>query len=134
MKMIMAVIRPEKVQPVKDALKEIGINGMTITSVRGRGQQSGLKFTNRVGTIIVDEIEKTKLEIIIDDKDEEKVIDAIKKAAVTGHMGDGRIFVIPIERSIRVRDERTNRRGRSLPLFSTNYIQILIRFYSIGII
>ncbi len=105
MKMIMAVIRPEKVQPVKDALKKIGVNGMTITSVRGRGQQSGLKFTNRVGTIVVDEIEKTKLEIIIDDKDEEAVIDTIRKAAVTGHMGDGRIFVIPIERSIRIRSE-----------------------------
>ncbi len=105
MKMIMAIVRPEKVQAVKDALKAMGVNGMTITSVRGRGQQSGLKFTNRVGTIVVDEIEKAKLEIVIDDRDENAVIDAIRKAAVTGHMGDGRIFVIPIEKSIRIRDE-----------------------------
>lgn len=105
MKIIMAIVRPEKLQPIKDALKNIGVNGMTITEVRGRGQQSGLKFTNRVGTFIVDEIEKVKIETVIDDDQEESVIDTIKVAAATGHMGDGRIFVIPVERSIRIRDE-----------------------------
>ena len=104
MKMIMAVIRPERLQNVKDALKDIGVNAMTITDVRGRGQQSGLKFSNRVGTFVVDEIEKTKIEIVVDDTQTEATIDAVRNAACTGHMGDGRIFVMPVEMSIRIRD------------------------------
>ncbi len=104
MKMIMAVIRPERLQNVKDALKDIGVNAMTITDVRGRGQQSGLKFSNRVGTFVVDEIEKTKIEIVVDDEQKDGAITAIKTAASTGHMGDGRIFVIPVEESIRIRE------------------------------
>ena len=104
MKMIMAVIRPERLQNVKDALKDIGVNAMTITDVRGRGQQSGLKFSNRVGTFVVDEIEKTKIEIVVDDEQKDVAIAAIKTAASTGHMGDGRIFVIPVEESIRIRE------------------------------
>ena len=104
MKMIVAVIRPERLQPVKDALKGIGVNAMTITDVRGRGQQSGIKFTNRVGSFVVDELEKTNVEIVIDDEQEEDAIDAIRTAASTGHMGDGRIFVLPVEKSIRIRE------------------------------
>ena len=104
MKMIMAIIRPEKLQHVKDALKDMGINAMTVTDVRGRGQQSGLKFSNRVGSFIVDEIEKTKIEIVIDDEQEEDAINVIRSAASTGHMGDGRIFVMPVEKSIRIRE------------------------------
>ena len=104
MKMIMAVIRPERLQNVKDALKDIGVNAMTITDVRGRGQQSGLKFSNRVGTFVVDEIEKTKIEIVVDDEKKDAAITVIKTAASTGHMGDGRIFVIPVEESIRIRE------------------------------
>ena len=104
MKMIMAVIRPERLQHVKDALKEVGINAMTITDVRGRGQQSGLKFSNRVGTFVVDELEKTKIEIVIEDEQKDDAIKAIRAAAATGHMGDGRIFVMPVEKSIRIRE------------------------------
>ena len=104
MKMIMAVIRPERLQNVKDALKEIGINAMTITDVRGRGQQSGLKFSNRVGTFVVDELEKTKIEIVLEDEQKDDAIKAIRFAAATGHMGDGRIFVIPVEEDIRIRE------------------------------
>ena len=104
MKMIMAVIRPEKLQHVKDALKDIGVNAMTITDVRGRGQQSGLTFTNRVGTFVVDELEKTKIELVVEDDQEEDTINAIRAAAATGHMGDGRIFVMPVEKSIRIRE------------------------------
>ncbi len=105
MKMVIAVIRPEKLQAVKDALKESGINAMTITDVRGRGQQSGLSFSTRVGTIIVDEIEKIKIVVVVEDSEEKTTIDAIKNAARTGHEGDGRIFVLPVEKSIRIRDE-----------------------------
>ena len=104
MKMIMAVIRPERLQPVKDALKDIGINALTITDVRGRGQQSGVKFSNRVGSFVIDELEKTRIEIVVDDTQVQATIDAIMDAARTGHMGDGRIFVIPVETSIRIRD------------------------------
>lgn len=105
MKMITAIFRPEKLQAVKDALKAEGINAMTITEVRGRGQQSGIVFSNRVGSLVVDEIEKTRIDIVVEDKEEEITIQAIKNAATTGHMGDGRIFVMPVERSIRIRDE-----------------------------
>ncbi len=105
MKMITAIFRPEKLQSVKDALKAAGINAMTMTDVRGRGQQSGIVFTNRVGSLVVDEIEKTRIDIVLEDKEVDTAIDAIKKAAATGHNGDGRIFVMPVERSIRIRDE-----------------------------
>ena len=91
MKLVMAVIRPERLQCVKDALKDIGINGMTITHVTGRGEQMGLKFTNRVG------------EFVIDDADLDRVIQTIRRSSETGNPGDGRIFVIPVEQSIRIR-------------------------------
>ena len=103
MRMVVAVIRPERLQCVKDALKEAGINGMTITHVTGRGEQSGLVFTNRVGTFVVDEIEKVKVECVVDDCDEDVVVDTIRRSAETGSPGDGRIFVLPVERSVRIR-------------------------------
>ena len=103
MKLVMAVIRPERLQCVKDALRDIGINGMTITHVTGRGEQMGLKFTNRVGEFVIDEIEKVKVEVVIDDADLDRVIQTIRRSSETGNPGDGRIFVIPVEQSIRIR-------------------------------
>ena len=103
MKLVMAVIRPERLQCVKDALRDIGINGMTISHVTGRGEQMGLKFTNRVGEFVIDEIEKVKVEVVIDDADLDRVIQTIRRSSETGNPGDGRIFVIPVERSIRIR-------------------------------
>ena len=103
MKMVMAVIRPERLQCVKDALKDIGVSGMTITHVTGRGEQMGLKFTTRVGEFVVDEIEKVKIEVVIDDEDLDRVITTIRRFSETGNPGDGRIFVIPVEQSIRIR-------------------------------
>ncbi len=106
MKMITAVIRPEKCQAVKDALKEIGINGMTITHVYGRGSQAGLRFTTRAGEIIIDELEKTKIEIVIEDDDMvDPAINTIVGAAQTGKPGDGRLIVTPVERFVRIRPE-----------------------------
>lgn len=105
MKLVMAVIRPERLQCVKDALRDIGINGMTITHVTGRGEQMGLTFTTRVGEFVVDEIEKVKIESVVEDSDVDRVIDTIRGVAETGNPGDGRIFVIPVERSIRIRSE-----------------------------
>ncbi len=115
MKMIVAIIRPEKCQEVKDALREGGINGMTLTHVTGHGKQSGLKFTNRVGEFLVDEIEKIKLEIVLEeDKQLDNAVRMIAEAAYTGHPGDGRIFVIPVEKAYNIRqlgcaDERQRR-------------------------
>ena len=103
MKMVMAIIRPERLQCVKDALKDIGVSGMTITHVTGRVEQMGLKFTTRVGEFVVDEIEKVKIEVVIDDEDLDRVITTIRRFSETGNPGDGRIFVIPVEQSIRIR-------------------------------
>ena len=103
MKLVMAVIRPERLQCVKDALRDIGINGMTITHVTGRGEQMGLTFTTRVGEFVVDEIEKVKIESVVEDSDVERTVDTIRRFAETGSTGDGRIFILPVERSIRIR-------------------------------
>lgn len=105
MKMIVAIIRPEKLGAVKDGLSAAGVEGITISDVRGHGSQSGITLTSRVGTTVLDEIEKVKIETIIDDSIEQACIDAIISAANTGHFGDGRIFVMPVEKSIRVRQE-----------------------------
>lgn len=106
MKMIMAVVRPERLQCVKDALRDAGVNGMTITHVTGRGKQSGLVFTNRVGKFVVDELEKVKVEVVLDDDGKvDGVVEVIRRSAETGHPGDGRIFVIPVEDSVRIRRE-----------------------------
>ena len=104
MKMIIAIVRPEKSQDVKDAIHDAGFNGMTITHVTGRGKQAGLKFANRFGEFVVDEIEKTKFEIVVEDGDVDTVIDAVCKAATTGTPGDGRIFVLPVEKTCRISD------------------------------
>lgn len=104
MKMIIAIVRPEKCQEVKDALREGGINGMTLTHVTGHGKQSGLKFTNRVGEFVVDEIEKIKLEIVLEDDGQlDDAVRILARAAHTGHPGDGRIFVIPVEQAYNIR-------------------------------
>lgn len=105
MKMIMAVIRPEKLKNVKDGLKDAGINGLTMYPVKGRGSQSGISFTTRTGTFCVDEIEKMMLNIAVEDDQKESVIEIIRANAKTGHIGDGRIFVLPLEESIRVSEE-----------------------------
>ena len=107
MKMVMAIIRPERLQCVKDGLKAAGINGITITHVTGHGEQLGLVFTTRVGEFVVDEIEKIKIETVVEDDQVQTVIDAIRAKAETGHPGDGRIFIMPVLESIRIRSETT---------------------------
>ncbi len=100
---IEAVIRPERLKPVKEALTEIGINAMTIYNVKGRGEQAGLEFTARTGLFRIDELPKVKIEIVVEDQDEEKVVDSILLAARTGEMGDGKIFVTPVHRAVKIR-------------------------------
>ena len=103
MKKIEAIIRPEKLNPVKSALEEIGVMGMTVHEVHGRGEQKGLEFTHRAGKYRVDLLAKTKIEIVISDDDVDKVVQKIMETARTGEIGDGKIFISPIEKVIRIR-------------------------------
>jgi nitrogen regulatory protein P-II 1 len=102
-KKIEAIIRSEKLNPVKSALEEIGVRGMTVFEVHGRGEQKGLEFTHRAGKYRVDLLPKTKIEIIVDDADLQKVVDTLVVSAKTGEIGDGKIFITPVEKVIRIR-------------------------------
>lgn len=103
MKMIKAIIRPERFEFVKRALERAGVFGMTVHDVTGRGDQKGIYLQYRGGTMVVDLIPKTELEIVVKDADADTIIRVIRDAALTGKIGDGRIFLIPVERSIKVR-------------------------------
>ena len=109
MKKIEAIIRPDKVNDVKQALDDIGIHGMNFNQVTGRGAQRGIVHQGRGGeTVTVDLLPKVKVEVVVADIAVERVIDAIIGAARTGNIGDGKIFVIPVEEAVRV---RTGERG-----------------------
>ena len=103
MKLILAIIRPEKLDDVKRALEEAGIYPMTIVEVRGRGEQKGITIMYRGRPITIDLIPKIEIQMVVKDEDVDKVIKIITENARTGKPGDGRIFIIPIEKSIRVR-------------------------------
>jgi nitrogen regulatory protein P-II 1 len=103
MKMIKAVIRPERFEFVKKALEDHNIYGMTVYEVMGRGDQRGINLQYRGKAMRVDLLPKIAIEIIIPEKDSEMVIGLVKETAMTGRIGDGKIFVIPVERSIRIR-------------------------------
>ena len=109
MKKIEAIIKPFKLDDVKEALNEIGIQGMTIVEVKGYGRQKGHKEIYRGAEYAVDFIPKVKIEIIIEPDSVDKVIETIQKAANTGKIGDGKIFVLPVEEAIRV---RTGEKGK----------------------
>ncbi len=103
MKKIQAIIKPFKLDDVKDALTEIGIKGMTISEVKGYGRQKGHTEIYRGAEYVVDFIPKINIEIVVAAEQVDQVVDTIRNAANTGKIGDGKIFVIPIERIIRVR-------------------------------
>ena len=109
MKKIEAIVKPFKLDDVKEALNEIGIQGMTISEVKGYGRQKGHKEIYRGAEYVVDFIPKVKIEIIVDTERADQVVEAIEKAANTGKIGDGKIFVFSIEEVIRV---RTGERGK----------------------
>jgi nitrogen regulatory protein P-II 1 len=109
MKKIEAIIRPEKVNDVKQALDDLGFHGMNFLQVTGRGAQRGIVHQGRSGeTVTVDLLPKVKLEVVVADQAVDRVIDAIIEASRTGNIGDGKIFVIPVETAVRV---RTGERG-----------------------
>jgi nitrogen regulatory protein P-II 1 len=103
MKKIEAIIRTTKFEDVKVALEGIGLVSMTVTEVKRRGQQKGIKQQWRGAEYIVDLIPKTKIELVVEDSKVDIVIVTLAEAARTGQIGDGKIFVIPVERTIRVR-------------------------------
>ncbi len=107
MKLIIAIIKPFKLEEVKEALSEIGVEGMTVTEVKGFGRQKGHTEIYRGSEYTVDFLPKVKLEIVVADDVVTKTVDAIVKAAKTGKIGDGKVFVIGLEDAIRIRtDER----------------------------
>lgn len=103
MKKIEAIIREEKLTAVKAALEENGLYGMTITEVSGRGRQRGIPLQWRVGEYQVDFLPKLKLEIVVADEDVDGVVSAITSNARTGEIGDGKLFILPVENIVRVR-------------------------------
>lgn len=103
MKLIQAIIKPFKLDDVREALTEIGVTGMTAIEVKGFGRQKGHTELYRGAEYVVDFLPKMKLEIVTTDDKVEAVIDAILKAAQTGKIGDGKIFVLPVEQAIRIR-------------------------------
>lgn len=110
MKEIVAIIRPDKLEEVKQALEDIECHGLTVTEVKGRGRQLGLTESYRGRDYRIDLLPKTRLEIIVKDEDTEKVINTIVKTAQTGDIGDGKIFISPVEDVVRI---RTGERGET---------------------
>jgi nitrogen regulatory protein P-II 1 len=100
---IEAVIREEKLDAVKNALEEVGYHGITVSQVSGRGRQGGLTLQWRVGEYKVDLLPKLKIEVVVIDEDVPRMLNAIRAAARTGEIGDGKIFVLPVYDAVRVR-------------------------------
>jgi nitrogen regulatory protein P-II 1 len=108
MKKIEAIVKPFKLDEVKDALQDIGLAGITVTEARGFGRQKGHTELYRGAEYVVDFLPKIKIEIIVEDSKVEQTIEAIVNAARTGRIGDGKIFVLPVDEVIRI---RTGERG-----------------------
>ena len=103
MKQVTAIIKPFKLDEVREALAEVGVNGLTVTEVKGFGRQKGHTELYRGAEYVVDFLPKIRVEMVIPDSMVENVIEAIVKAARTGKIGDGKIFVMPVEQAIRIR-------------------------------
>ena len=108
MKKVEAIIKPFKLDDVKDALGEIGIHGLTAVEVKGFGRQKGHTELYKGAEYVVDFLPKVKLEVVVDDDQVAKVVEAIERAARSGKIGDGKIFVIPVDEAVRI---RTGERG-----------------------
>lgn len=108
MKLIKAIVKPFKSEEVKEALSEIGIAGMTVTEVKGFGRQKGHTEIYRGSEYTVDFLPKTMLDIVVEDSQVEEAVNAIVKVANTGKIGDGKVFVIPVESAVRIRTGETD--------------------------
>ena len=111
MKLIKAIIKPFKLEDVKGALQSIGITGLTVTEVKGFGRQKGHTEIYRGSEYTVDFLPKIMIETVVQDCQTDKATDAIVQAAKTGKIGDGKIFVIPVEQAIRIRTEESGEAG-----------------------
>ncbi|PIR17205.1 MAG: transcriptional regulator [Deltaproteobacteria bacterium CG11_big_fil_rev_8_21_14_0_20_49_13] len=109
MKKVEAIIKPFKLDDVKEALTDVGVTGMTITEVKGFGRQKGHAEVYRGAEYIVDFLPKVKIEVTVADESVTDVVSAIQQAAHTGKIGDGKIFVIPVEEAMRIRTKETGR-------------------------
>ena len=109
MKMVMAVIKPFKLEEVREALGEVGVSGLTVTEVKGFGRQKGHTELYRGAEYVVDFLPKVKIEVVVKDADVERAIEAIIKAAKTGKIGDGKIFVTAVEQVVRIRTGETGK-------------------------
>ena len=108
MKLIIAVIKPFKLEEVRDALKDIGIQGLMVSEVKGYGRQDGHSEVYRGAEYTVSFVPKLKLEVVVTDKDASKTVEAISEVANTGKIGDGKIFVTPVESALRIRTSEKN--------------------------
>jgi nitrogen regulatory protein P-II 1 len=108
MRLITAIVKPFTLEEVKDALKDAGINGMTVNEVKGFGRQGGHVETYRGSEYRIDFTPKVRIEVVVDDADVDRAVDLIVEAARTGKIGDGKIWVTPVERLVRI---RTGERG-----------------------
>jgi len=107
MKLVKAIIKPERFEFVKKALEDKGFTGMTISEVRGRGEQKGIALEYRGGLMTVDLLPKIQIEIVVKATQVDDLISTIMESAKTGKIGDGKIFVIPVEKAIRIRTGET---------------------------
>ena len=107
MKMVMAIIKPFKLDDVREGLSEIGVQGITVTEVKGFGRQKGHTELYRGAEYVVDFLPKVKVEAVVDDGLVDQVVEAISKAANTGKIGDGKIFVTAVEQAVRIRTGET---------------------------
>ena len=108
MKLIMAIVKPFKLDDVRAALSEIGVSGMTVTEVKGFGRQRGHTELYRGAEYVIDFVPKTRVEVAVKSDLVERVVEAIVKAAKTGKVGDGKIFITAIERAVRIRTGETD--------------------------
>lgn len=108
MKKIEAIIKPFKLDEVKEALQDVGLNGMTVTEVKGFGRQKGHTELYRGAEYVVDFLPKVKIELVVDDGVAEQAVEAIQQSAKTDRIGDGKIFVLPVDDAVRI---RTGERG-----------------------
>ena len=109
MKLLVAVIKPFKLDEVRESLSEVGVQGITVTEVKGFGRQKGHTELYRGAEYVVDFLPKVKIEVAVDDDQLDPAIEAISKAAHTGKIGDGKIFVVPLEQAIRIRTGETGK-------------------------